>query len=567
MDVSLERTKGRLGELGPALVFLLASLAITWPMAAHFTTRLGGDPGDPFQTLWSWRWMHDALISLKNPFFTDRVFFPQGSTLVFETFDLPTAVLTVPLWWVLPPFGVYNAGVLFAFWLTAFGMYRLVRELTGDRLVAICMGVLFTAVPYHLAHAQGHQHLTSMGWLPLYLVFLHRVLDGSPRLRDAVLGGLFLALASLASWYHLLYALVLTPFLFAEAALRSPGSLFSKRFARSALVLAAAFLALAGPLLLAVLRAKASEPVAGAHDAVRFSGDLQAFFYPNLAQRWGHWLGAHAFHWTGNSAETALYAGYLVLAAALAGVIFGGSRARAYFALALAGAVLALGPYLHVAGVVRQEIKLPYLLLEKALPQLEFMGVPVRLGYVMYLGLLVSAAIGLARLRARVGPRALRAGVALVPAALALVEYTPRPFWITQAEPPKPMLEWAQDPRAFAVLDISGDYRMMWHATVHRKPMTGGNLTRVPRRLEQWYWDLPIVRALRRPSYRQAKMLQGARSCGLSAEEGKASLRAIGVRFVITGMEGNDCLERELALPEVYKGEGVRIYELRDEAG
>jgi len=35
------------------------------------------------------------------------------------------------------------------------------------------------------------------------------------------------------------------------------------------------------------------------------------------------------------------------------------------------------------------------------MPQLEFMGVPVRLGYVMYLGIVVCAALGMNALRAR----------------------------------------------------------------------------------------------------------------------------------------------------------------------
>lgn len=681
-------------ELAAMAACLLAAIALTWPMSAHLLTRLGGDPGDPFQTLWSWRWMHDALTTLRNPFFTDRVFFPHGASLVFQTFDVPTAILTVPLWWFLPPVGVYNAGVLFAFWLTAYGMYRLARELTGDRLVSVCAGVLFTAVPYHLAHVQGHQHLVSMGWLPLYLVHLHRMLDGRARRRDPLLGGLFLGLAALASWYHLLYGMVLTPFLFADAALRRREVLFSKRFLAQAFALAGAFLLVAGPLLFSILHQRSVEPIAGAHDAVRFSGDLEAFFFPNLAQGWGHWWGGRAFGWTGNAAETALYAGYALLLAALLGALLAGGLARAYLAMALGGALLALGPYLHVGGKVLREVKLPYLLLEKLLPQIEFMGVPVRLGYVMYLGLVVAAALGLSKLRRGRSPVA-AAAIALVPTAVTLVEYTPRRFIETEVVAPAPMLEWAEDPAQYAVLDLSGDYRMMWHATLHRKPMTGGNITRVPERLERWYWGEPIVQALRRPRARSELIFervdpsldfdwgldapdprlrpdsfqiewtgslriptsgpwsfflssddgssleidgnlvldnggfhplrersmtlrleagehrvrvryqegsgkaalrwdwlgpgqsrapvpaealshegrpgllgryhQTMKGCRQTREGGRRGLRALGVRFVVTGPDGHECLERELQLPQTYAGEGVRIYEVPPE--
>ena len=485
-------------ELGAAAVCVLAAVALTWPMALHFTTRLGGDPGDPFQTLWSMRWMHDALTSFRNPFFTDRVFFPHGSTLVFETFDTPSAILAVPLWWVLPPFGVYNSAVLFGFALTAFGMYRLGRELTGDRLVSLAVGVLFTAVPYHLAHVQGHQHLVSMGWLPLYLVHLHRMIEGRGALRDALLGGLFLGLASLASWYHLLYAIVLTPLLFADAALRFRRGFFSKRFLGQAFALAAAYLVTAGPLLFAILWTRSHEEIVGSHDAVRFSGDLEAFFFPNLAQGWGHWFGGHAFRWTGNAAETALYAGYCVMALALLGAILA-SGARVYLLMAIVGAGLSLGPHLHVGGQVNTQTHLPYYWLEKLLPQLSFMGVPVRLGYVMYLGLLVSAGLAMAALRSRLRRSVPRTLVVLLPLVITLVEYTPRGFIESEAAAPGPMLEWGKDQAQYAVLDVSDDYRMMWHATLHRKPMIGGNITRVPKRLEDWYWGLPIIQGLRHP--------------------------------------------------------------------
>jgi hypothetical protein len=674
-------------EAAAGLLFLAAAIALTWPMAAHFTTKLCGDGGDPLQTLWSWRWMRDALFSLQNPFFTDRAYHPVGAPLVFQTFDLPIAVLTTPLWSVLPAFGVYNAGVLFAFWLTAYGMYRLARELTGDTLASACAGVLFTAAPYHMAHLQGHQHLTDMGWLPLYFVYLVRMLEGRARARDAALGGLFLAVASLASWYHLLYALVATPALFADAAVRHRGVLLSKGFVRQALLLAACFLAVAGPLLLGILSARGAESVAGAHDAGRFSGDLEAFFFPNLAQAYAHGFGGRAFRWSGNAAETALYAGYTALGVALAGAVLV-PAARAWLAVALLGAALALGPRLRIGGQVVGAAELPYAWLERVLPQIEFMGVPVRLGYLLYLGLIAAGALGLAELRLRAARPAARAALALGPAVLLLAEYYPRPIAETERAVPRPMLDWARDPAPFAVLDVAGDYEMMLHAAIHRKPMTGANLTRVPDRLERWYWGHEVVRAVRdqgvhmtevagradasidfwwgggapdprlpadhfriewtgtlevpaagrwtfrltsddaaqlwidgrqvvenggvhpwqeragaldlaagthslRAAYEEteldagvrlewegpgvarqvlaepalagglrARLFRGDPDCLLDAQAARRQLQSLNVRYIVTGGGGSACAERAWGLPETYRGEGVRIYEV-----
>jgi len=61
----------------------------------------------------------------------------------------------------------------------------------------------------------------------------------------------------------------------------------------------------------------------------------------------------------------------------------------------------------------------------------------------------------------------------------------------------------------------------------------------------------------------QGSYHQGAMVCGLSRESGQAALRDLGVRYVVTGLSNHDCLTEELGLSEVYRGEGVRIWELR----
>jgi hypothetical protein len=527
---------------------------LTWPLAAVFFARLGGDYGDPYQTLWSMRWMRDALFSLRNPFFTTRLHHPHGATLVFQTFDVPSAVLVAPLWGVLPPVAVYNTAVLAAFALTAYGMYRLALELTGERASALATGVVFAAVPYHLAHLKGHLHLISMGWVPLYLVTLVRMIRGTATRADAVAGGLFLALASLASWYHLVFAALITLVLVAAAALGRGRALVAAPFMRRALVLAAVYLALAGPLLAAIFVLRAREEMLGAHDPVVFSADLYAFVFPNAAQGWASERGAHYRRWSGNSEETAVYVGAALFAAALAGA-WVSRLGRAFLLAAVLGAVLALGPHPHLDGRVLAS-RLPYWYLERLLPPLAFMGVPVRFGYVMYLGLCAAAAFALARLRVRGDAVARGAGLAavLVAAAVVLYEYRPRPLFTWAYPVPAPMVAWGRTPDSFAVLDVSDEFRQLWHGTIHRQPMIGGYLSRAPRRLEDWMRDQPVIRAVKWPEL-------GPRS-GLGRDAGRAALRDLGIRWVVTGERGNACVDRELELDAGYVGDGVRIYEV-----
>src|SRR6185369_15055607 len=149
----------------------------------------------------------------------------------------PSNVAMVPLWGWVPEVAIYNTAVLLALTLSAYGMYRLARELTGDTVIALLTGMLFTAVPYQFAHLQGHLHLIFMGWVPLFLVHVVRLLEGRASLRDGVLGGLFLAVGSLESWYNLPYAFVGTAVLAAYGVAAGRMAMPSWRSARVAAAL------------------------------------------------------------------------------------------------------------------------------------------------------------------------------------------------------------------------------------------------------------------------------------------------------------------------------------------
>src|SRR6185295_4588467 len=151
---------------------------------------------------------------------------------------------------------------------------------------------------------------------------------------DPVLAGLFFALAALASWYHLAYALVAVPVLLAWGVIAARPTVMRPTFVRGMLVTAATFLAIAGPLLVAILVTRAREEMVGAHDAVTFSADLWAFVLPNAAQGWANAFGGHYRAWTGNSEETAVYIGIVVLALAVVGAWRDG-LARAFLAAAV----------------------------------------------------------------------------------------------------------------------------------------------------------------------------------------------------------------------------------------
>jgi hypothetical protein len=655
---------------------------MTWPLVGDFRTRMCGGLGDPQLTLWSMRWLRDAVGSLHNPFFTPRLYYPQGTTLVFHTFDLPSAVLVLPLWGWVSEVAIYNTAVVLAFALTVYGMARLARELTGDELCGGLAGLLFAGCPYHYAHLQGQLHLVSMGWLPLYAVHLVRILDDRGGDRDAVLAGVFLALAALASWYHFVFAAVITLVLVPFSDWRCRGSAGAGRLLRRSAVVALVWAPLAGPLLVAMIVTRQHEAILGAHDAASFSADASSFFDPTALRLL-------------LDGEHATFVGFTVAVLAVLGAALD-RRARRFVAVGVVGGVLTLGPSLIWRGETLGW-ETPYGYLERFVPGLRFSGVPVRFGYVMYFGLVVAAAFGLARIRKARGSSALGLVLVVAVTGVALWEWRAGPVVTSRCPEPAPMRAWARDEGPWAVLDVSGGWSQMWHATLHRKPIVGGYVGRVPKRLEEWIVHQPVLRAIMFPDGEialsrvetevpavpsampgddlvgdrysaewngslivptsglytfematpanavltianvdavrafsgaggvhkqrsgQLRLRVGARVfrlrifdappagrialrwkppgddwepipagalrtaaggagldveyrqhipalSGLGRHEGREALRRLAIRYVVTGDQPGACIEQELELPETYRGEGVRIFEVPSRA-
>ena len=491
--------------------YLLLAVILTWPLCSHFTTEIGGDYGDHWQTLWGMWWVKHALLDLhQNPFFSSYVHWPQGMPMVFETFDFPDCLLTVPLWSFLPPIAVFNCAELWSYVLGGYFFYKFVVEMlrpsasarqpaepaSSARLAGFFAGALFTFSPYHFGHALGHMHIVALEWVPAYFWMLERTI-ARPERRWPLLAALALAAASTASWYYLLFCVVLTlPYLAwrvaTEPELRNVYEL------RRALLLGAAYLAIMWPLFSTMLAARAAEPWDGAHDPVTFSADLWSFFVPNAAQSIGVNFRSIWGRFSGNPAENCDYLGYALLALAALGALKA-RRARVWLWIAAAGVVLALGPFLRTGGEIHRTHMLPYGWLSYVFPLLDFTGCPVRAGFIAIFALAAAAAFGLAWLFAPGPRRAARIAAAVALILAAGVELWPHPFTVSSFPAPHIFESWAKDPAIFSVLDMSGDTRPLYNAVLHGHPLIDAYLSRTPTRLNRELDEYPVIGNLRHP--------------------------------------------------------------------
>lgn len=70
-----------------ALVLLLYSaltVIMTWPIAEQLGRRIPASAGDAWVHLWTFHWLRDAIFSSLSPYYTDRLIYPDGVSLLFH---------------------------------------------------------------------------------------------------------------------------------------------------------------------------------------------------------------------------------------------------------------------------------------------------------------------------------------------------------------------------------------------------------------------------------------------------------------------------------------------------
>jgi hypothetical protein len=220
--------------------------------------------------------------------------------------------------------------------------------------------------------------------------------------------------------------------------------------------------------------------------------DLLAWFHPNP----NHPLSRA---WLGDGLATAptVFVEYTAALSAVALAVVGlalwcaGFRPRAGWLWLTGGfAAMALGPFVHVAGV-NTHVPGPWALL-RYVPILGAARTPTRFSVVVALGLAVLLAGALVALGRRWPAQ--RRMIIAVASALLVFELWPAPRPLYPATIPEVYSIIARDPNPVRVLELPigfrdgtlsvGDFtaRSQFHQTRHGKPLIGGYLSRISRR-------------------------------------------------------------------------------------
>ena len=525
--------------LFPLSFYFICFFLLTYPALLKFSTHYFTDGWDGLQHVWGIWWVEKSLTDLHRlPWHTESLYYPTGTTLLGHALSPLNGFMGTILLQFTGLLQAHNTLVVLSFVLGGLNCFFLAYYITRSYAGSLLAGFIFTFSSYHFAHLGGHLNLLGLQWIPLFALSWYALLR-KPGLLVALAASLSLLLCTMTDYYYAFYCVLLGVVMLVAMAIRQRRAAFflAPPYLAPLSIFAMATVLTSGLIIGALLRANANDPFIGAHVSREFSLDLLA---PVI--HGGHWRFSSFTepHWSSVGLkfdESSAHLGVSVML--LLGLVLMRRRSLefpgiwAWFFLLFAFTVLSFGPELQVWGHHLSWVKLPYALMEKAIPGLQLSGVPGRMIVIAFLAAALIASVGFAAL--------LRAGwlgrtAALLLAVMLVFEYLPsnprelpEPIWALEIPVPAYVQELKQLPEGGGVLDLTTRSDLeLYYQTVHEKPLASGFLSRVPTSLAaidgtlRWLADQGEYRTLQ--SRYQVKYLVTAYEICEAGEEGCASV-------------------------------------------
>jgi hypothetical protein len=461
--------------------FTLATVVVFWPWFMHPGAALIGPPEDNMQDFWN-TWYAAVGHAPGHFFFSTLLRFPEGTSLIYQSFAYPQVFAVVLLSAVFGAdlhtlVALQNFTLLASFPLAGVAAFYLVRHFARSTAGGLVGGVVFAFNPFHVSQVLHHAHVASIEFLPFfvlaYLLALERRSYGW-----LAAASVLLALSALSCWYYLFYCAYFIAFHLLYLRLRDRAWPRGWLLVTPSICLTATGVLLL-PLILPMVQAAAPHLYYPGGNV--FVADLLGYvtFPP------GHLLESVSRplfeRFSGNAWEAAVYLGVVSVAVFAWYCTRVGLRRSSPAFYPLAGmlffAVLASGETLHVAGVATF-IHLPDIVLDK-LPFAGNVRTPARA--IVFVHLFLAIGVGLA-IAAVMQDRARRSR-AIAIAVLIALDLWPLRLAATPVVCPPGLALIAHDPApAFGVLNlplsyVSGDAYMLEQAC-HGRPIVDGVTTR-----------------------------------------------------------------------------------------
>ena len=365
-------------------------------LPGHLGDYYIGRDTDPSNYMWALAWWPYVLRHRVHPFLTQLLDAPIGMNLASAPAPLPLlGIVVAPLTTAIGPIATFNLVSLMLPPLAAVSAFILCRKLSGSFSAALFGGFVFGFSPYAIGQLLSHMNLLLIFPIPLALYLVICRAEGSIS-RNRFVGLLTLVLS-------LQFLLVLEPFAMTTfigamilfLALRFASEDERERIRRMMPEIAAAYaftVLLIGPYLYFYFAYE--HPTRPLWPSLMYSADLLNFIVPTRTNAIGTLipLGKVAANFPGNIFEQSASLGVPLIIAVL---WYRRHRTELMPRLLLAtvaiSAVLALGPFLNIAG--HPTLPMPWLVMEK-LPLIKG-ALPIRLTLFAFLALSIVLALWL----------------------------------------------------------------------------------------------------------------------------------------------------------------------------
>ena len=197
-----------LEHLSVVFIFSVLTVIFMFPVILDFASESAGiECYDKCHMIWRFWW---ADFSFENDLdfqHSNYIFYPDGVDLggnlaYFTTFIgfLLVQFLDYTVTWNI----IWFLGLVFG----GYGCYLLANNFNKNYLSSIIAGIIFTFTTYHMGHSTSHIGLSMIVWLPIFVLFLFKLLEKQSKYYPIV-GGIIFFLVSLT---HLYYSVFITMF-------------------------------------------------------------------------------------------------------------------------------------------------------------------------------------------------------------------------------------------------------------------------------------------------------------------------------------------------------------------
>ena len=473
-------------------IFSVLTVIFTFPVILDFTSEAAGfECYDKCHMMWRFWWADFSFENGMDFQYSNYIFYPDGTNIggnlaYFTTFIgfLLVQFLDYVTTWNI----IWFLGLVFG----GYGCYLLANNFNKNYQSSIIAGIIFTFTTYHMGHSLSHIGLSMIVWLPIFVLFLFKLLEKQSKYYSIV-GGIIFFLVSLT---HLYYSVFITMFsiIFFVIYIFRQKKVSNKDFITNFSILLTIGLIGTSVLFLSNSSLNDELPDRQLYEHITFSTNLENLILPvpehttQILSDYGMILSFYSFFDKpvyGLQVENLIFLGYSVIFLATLAVIKY-RRNHIWFWLLICGIfiLMSFGPELKIFHQPTG-IAMPDKLFYDAIPGWDEIRAPARFVVMANLALAVLASYAVyGLLKNKVSSFKQQLMLTAVIGFVILFEFSMIPYSSYSEPIPDIYEEIKNDESKFAVLPIPiggtgdgalmSDPVMLYHQIYHEKPIYGG---------------------------------------------------------------------------------------------